>query len=106
MNRRLKAGASVLSVIALTAGGAVWLRDSSLVAVTHVQITGVTASDGNQVEESLTAAAQGMTTLHVREKALRDAVKSYASVGDVAATKDFPHTLRIRVIERRPVAAV
>jgi cell division protein FtsQ len=106
MTRRLKAGATVLTVIALTAGGAIWLRDSSLVAVTNVQISGITASDGDQVAQALTSAAKGMTTLHVREQALRDAVKPYVSVGDVAATKDFPHTLRVRVIERRPVAAV
>jgi cell division protein FtsQ len=106
MTRRLKAGAVVVAVIALTAGGAIWLRDSSLVAISDVQISGVTASDGEQVERALTDAAQGMTTLHVREQALRDAVRPYASVGDIAARKDFPHTLRIRVIERRPVAAV
>jgi cell division protein FtsQ len=106
MTRRLKAGATVLTVTVLTVGGAVWLRDSSLVAVTNVQISGVTASDGDQVEQALTSAAKGMTTLHVREKALRDAVKPYASVGDISAAKDFPHTLRVRVIERRPVAAV
>jgi cell division protein FtsQ len=106
MTRRLKAGAAVLAVAALAGGGAIWLRDSSLVAVTDVRITGVTASDGEQVEQALRSAADGMTTLHVREQALRSAVKPYASVGDVAATADFPHRLNIRVIERRPVAAL
>ncbi len=106
MTRRLKAGAVVVAVIALTAGGALWLRDSSLVAVTDVQITGVTASDGDQVTQALNDAAAGMTTLHVRKQTLRDVVKPYSSVGDVAVTTDFPHTLRIRVIERRAVAAL
>ena len=106
MTRRLKAGVVAVTVIAVTAGGAIWFRDSSLVAATNVQITGVTASDGDQVTTALKNAAQGMTTLHVRPQTLRDAVKPYSSVGDVAVTTDFPHTLRIRVIERRAVAAL
>jgi cell division protein FtsQ len=106
MLHRLKVGLIALVVIALTAGGAFWLRDSDLVAVTDVEITGVTASDGDQVTKALTAAAEDMTTLHVREDALRDAVATYSSVGDIAATTDFPHKLTIRVIERRPVAAL
>jgi cell division protein FtsQ len=106
MPRRLKAGLIALAVIALTAGGAFWLRDSSLVAVTEVEITGVTASDGDQVTQALTSAARGMTTLHVRRQALREAIATYASVGDIATRTDFPHKLTIRVIERRPVAAL
>ena len=47
-----------------------------------------------------------MTTLHVREDVLRDAVAPLRSVGDITTTADFPHTLTIRVIERRPVAAL
>ena len=62
MTRRLKAGAVAVTVIALTAGGAIWFRDSSLVAATNVQVTGVTASDGDQVTTALKNAAQGMTT--------------------------------------------
>jgi cell division protein FtsQ len=106
MTRRLKAGVALLTVIVLTAGGAIWLRDSSLVAVNDVRITGVTASDGDQVTRALTGTAETMTTLHVREQALRDSVKRYSSVGDIAVDADFPHTLNIRVIERRPVLAV
>src|SRR4051812_26109993 len=106
MIRRVQAGLVALTVIALTAGAALWLRDSRLVAVTNVEITGVTASDGDQVTQALTAAAHEMTTLHVREDALRRAVARYSSVGDVTARKDFPHTLTIQVIERRPVAAI
>jgi cell division protein FtsQ len=106
LRRRLLAGLIVLAVIALTAGGAFWLRDSSFVAITDVEISGVTASDGDQVTQALSTAAQDMTTLHVREDVLRHAVASYASVGDITTTTDFPHKLRIRVIERRPVAAL
>lgn len=106
MIRRLKVGLSVVGVIGLTAVAAVWVRDSSLVAVTDVEITGVTASDGDQVNQALTTAAEGMTTLHVREQALRHAVARFSSVGDITTQIDFPHKLTIRVIERRPVAAL
>ena len=107
MIRRLKVGLVAVAVIALTAGGAVWLRDSSLVAVTDVEITGrhrLRRRAGQR--QALTAAAQDMTTLHVREDVLRDAVARYTSVGDITIQTDFPHTLTIRVIERRPVAAL
>ena len=106
MIRRVKAGLTVASVIALTAAGAVWLRDSSLVAVTDVEVTGVTASDGEQVIAALTAAAQDMTTLHVREDVLRHAVGRFSSVGDLTTRTAFPHKLTIRVIEHEPVAAI
>ena len=45
---------------------------------------------------ALDAAARDMTTLHVREEALRSAVAQYASVAGLEVEPDFPHTLRIR----------
>ncbi|MBE2314701.1 FtsQ-type POTRA domain-containing protein [Solirubrobacter sp. CPCC 204708] len=103
---RLKVGLAVVAVIVLTGGGFLWLRGSSLVAVQDVQITGVTASDGDKVRAALESVAKDMTTLNVREEVLREASASYTSVDDVKVQSDFPHTLRIQVIERRPVAAV
>src|SRR5690349_16104226 len=102
--RRLALGLVVL--LACAATGWMWLRDSSLVAVKTVEITGVTASDGDSVKSSLEAAALEMTTLHVRPEALRDATANHSSVASLQVTKDFPHTLRIHVIERRAVAAL
>lgn len=103
---RLLAGLAVVAVIVLTSGGYFWLRDSSLVAVQDVQISGITASDGEKVRAALASAAQDLTTLHVREEILHDAVAPYSSVDDLQVETDFPHTLRIKVIERRPVAAL
>jgi cell division protein FtsQ len=42
----------------------------------------------------------------VRPQALRDATANLSSVGSLEVGKDFPHTLRIHVNERRPVAAL
>jgi cell division protein FtsQ len=98
--------AFVLALLALlAAGGWLWLRNSSLVAVTHVEITGASSSQAAQVDSALTTAAKNMTTLHVSEKALTDAVAPYSSVESVSAKADFPHRLTITVGERKPVAA-
>ncbi|HET6548449.1 MAG TPA: hypothetical protein VFG79_08340 [Solirubrobacter sp.] len=106
MTRALQAGLALVLVLALVGGGYLWLRGSSLVRVRDVEITGVTASDGDRVTAALTSAAHGMTTLHVDEDALREATAGYSSVAGIEADADFPHTLKIRVIERKPVAAL
>lgn len=103
---RLRYGLGLLAVLALAGGGWILLRDSSLVAVRDVRITGVTASEGEQVRAALTTTALEMTTLHIREEALRDAVANSTSVAGIEVERDFPHALRIRVRERQPVAAL
>src|SRR3954468_18355380 len=104
--RLLRLALGLIVALAAAAAGWMWLRDSSLVAVRDVQITGVTASDGHQVRTALETTALEMTTLHVRPQALEDATASLASVASVEVASDFPHTLRIHVTERRPVAAL
>jgi cell division protein FtsQ len=47
-----------------------------------------------------------MTTLHVREGALREAVSAFPDVRTIRVHTDFPHGLRIEVIENLPVAAL
>jgi cell division protein FtsQ len=104
--RILRLGLGLILVLALATTGWMWLRDSSLVAVRDVRITGVTASDGEQVKAALQSAALEMTTLHVRPAALQEATRNLTSVASLKVSKDFPHTLEIQVIERRPVAAL
>jgi cell division protein FtsQ len=95
-----------LAVLALLGAGALWLRDSSVVAVQKVTVTGLTGPQAAQLTERLTTAAQDMTTLHVRSDQLRAVVEPYPIVKSVSATADFPHTLRITVTENVAVAAV
>jgi cell division protein FtsQ len=45
-----------------------------------------------------------MSTLHVERDKLERAVAAFSSVRTLEVSADFPHTLRIRVIEHRPVA--
>jgi cell division protein FtsQ len=101
--RRLVALAVLLA--ALGALYMLWLRDSSLVRVTHVNVSGVSAStDGVRVREKLVAAAERMTTLHVDADALRHAVADEPTVHSITVQAQFPHALKISVVENRPVA--
>ncbi len=87
-------------------GGWMWLRDSSLAAVRDVEVTGATSSEEARVRAALDSAGRDMTTLHVREQALRSAVAQFSSVASLQVQSDFPHTLRIRVLEHTPVAVL
>jgi cell division protein FtsQ len=97
--------AAACALILLVAFG-LWLRDSPLVAVDEVTVTGASGPDAPKIETALRAAARDMTTLHVREDELRQAVESFPTVGDLEVDGDFPSTLRIEVIEREPVAVL
>jgi cell division protein FtsQ len=104
MRRRL-----LLAVVATVAAGALyhfWLRDSSLVAVNHVEITGLTTKDGPRIEAMLESVAQDMTTLNVRKNELEEAASTFPVVGAIHVEPDFPHGMRIEVTERSAAALV
>jgi cell division protein FtsQ len=90
----------------LLAGGWLWFRGSSFVAVESVRVSGVHGADAPQIEAALTAAARRMSTLEVDTAVLRAAVASYPVVSGVRVSTGFPHALRIDVIEQPPVAAI
>lgn len=92
-------------LLALT-GGWLWVRDSSLVAVNRVTVTGESGPDAGQIRSALIASARSMTTLDVRVDQLRTAVAPFPVVKGVEVTTQFPHGMRIHVIEQVAVAAV
>jgi cell division protein FtsQ len=102
----LRAALCALVGVGLLGGGWLWLRDSSLVAIRHVHITGVHGVDALEIREALDNAASRMTTMDFHAAALRSAVSSFAVVGSLRATTSFPHTVSISVTERPPVAAL
>ena len=102
----LRATAAFLCVLGVLGALWLWLRDSPLVAVEDVTVTGLSGPDADRVREALSDAARDMTTLHVRKGELRTAVDPYPSVLDVRTDSDFPHRLRIVVRERNPVGTV
>jgi len=95
----------VLAVAGLALGW-LWFRDSSFAAVKQVTVSGSTSSEDARVRAALEAAGRGMSTLHPDTGALHDAVESFASVADLRVRADFPHDLRIEVIEHEPVAVL
>jgi cell division protein FtsQ len=96
----------LLLVLLLLGGGWLWLRDSSLVAVTRVSVTGATGPDAEQIRAALSSAARSMTTLDVNVGRLRNAAAPFPVVKDVRVTTHVPHGMQIRVIEEQPVASV
>lgn len=106
--RRFRLRLAALLLVAVLLGGAYlfWFRDSSLVQVSDVKVDGLTTSDSRQIRSALTAAARDQSTLHVDAEALRAAVAGNAVVRDIRVTPDFPHGMRIQVIENRPVAVL
>ena len=92
--------------LVLAAGFQFWLRDSTLVAVENVKVTGLTTKDASRVRAALVSAAHTMTTLHVDQAELEDAIAAYPVVRALEVQADFPHRLDIRVIEHRPAAII
>jgi cell division protein FtsQ len=101
---RVVLGIAVLLVV--LAPFALWLRDSSLFRVERVSVTGVVGAQAGEIRRALTRAGADMTTLRVRERALRSAVASYPVVRSLRTETDFPHGLRIVVNAYDPVAAL
>jgi len=91
---------------ALLGGGWLWLRDSSLVSVQRVSVTGERGPDASQIRRALTAAALTMTTLDVQMDQLWMAVRPFPVVKGLRVSTQFPHGMRIGVIEQVPVGAV
>lgn len=104
--RRVTAMAVVLATGALLGGGYLWLRDSSLVAVERVSVTGLSGPDAPQIRAALVGAARGMTTLDVQLSTLQAAVSPYPVVKSLAVSTHFPHGMRIAVTEQLPLAEV
>jgi len=84
-----------------------WFRDSSLVKVRHVEITGVSNSpDADAIKRELKQAALGMTSLDVDTRKLDHSVSGYPIVRAVSASGGFPSKIQIKVHEYAAVAAL
>src|SRR4051812_6755373 len=98
------AGVAAILAVWLTWG---WFRDSPLVKVRHVEISGVSNNpDAPAIRRELAHAARQMTTLDVDRKGLEHAVSRYPIVQSVSASGKFPSTIRVKVNEYMPVAAL
>lgn len=97
---------AIVALLALLGGAWLWLRDSSLVAVQRVTVSGVSGPDASQIRSALTASAMAMTTLDVQLSHLDTAVAPFPVVKGISVSTQFPHGMRIRVTEQVPVAVV
>jgi cell division protein FtsQ len=97
---------ALIALLLALGGGWMWLRDSSLVAVTRVTVVGPSGPDAGQIRRALESSARSMTTLDVSMSELRDAVSPYPVVKDLSVSTQFPHGMRITVVEQRPVGAI
>ena len=96
---------ALAACLVLAAGYQFWLRDSSLVAVEQVKVTGLTTKDAARVRAALVSAAHTMTTLHVDQRRARaDAIAAYPVVRALEVQRRLPAPARIRVIEHVPAA--
>ena len=99
------------AVIAIVAGlivvlgcGWLWFRDSSLVSVNRVRVTGLSGPDVPQIRAALKNAGLTMTTLDVNMGQLESVVEPYPDVRALSVDTQFPHGLVIHVEEEIPVA--
>ena len=98
--------ASVLLACVVLGGGWLWFRDSPLVSVQQVTITGESGPDSGAIRSALVGSARSMSTLDVQTGRLYSAVSAFPDVRALQVTTQFPHGMRIHVIEQLPVAEV
>ena len=103
LRRRLIAAA--LALLALYAGYMLWFRNLPWFAIDEVTVEGATAGRG-EIRLAIEQVSGEMTTLHLKDDELHDAVARFPTVASVSATTSFPHTLHVRVTERLPIAFV
>jgi cell division protein FtsQ len=97
---------SATLALALLAGGWLWLRNSPLVSVEHIRISGVHGADAAQIEAALERSARQMSTLDLHPGELQAAVAGFPQVRSLGLSSGFPHSLSIIVHEQPPVAVM
>lgn len=94
------------AALVLVATYMLWLRDSSLVAVKQVSVTGLSGQTAEDARAALERAAKGSTTLHVDREGIERAAEAFPAIRSVVITPDFPNALTIQVREHRAVAVL
>ncbi len=96
---------AVVAVLGVIGGGWLWLRDSPLVSVDHVTVTGLHGPDAARIRQALAMTAGDMTTLDVDAGTLRSVVEPYSAVAGISIHAHPPHGLTIAVRMNVAVAA-
>jgi len=101
---RIKLGAVA---VALLAGYVLWiavLRDLALFQVEQVKISGLSGEAAPQIASTIELTAREMTTTDFSTARLREAVAGYSSIARLRAATQFPHGVRIAVVQWQPLA--
>jgi cell division protein FtsQ len=97
--------AAVIAIAVLYAGYILWFRNLPWFAIDSVTIVGATTHE-REIKTAVERAAGDMTTLHIKDDQLRDAVAQFPTVATVRASTSFPHTLHVTIRERLPVGFI
>src|SRR3954464_1088346 len=82
-----------IALVVLYAGYLLWFRNLPLFSINEVTVMGATTNE-RQIKMAVEQAAQDMTTLHLKDGELRDAVTQFPTVASVGASTSFPHTMQ------------
>jgi cell division protein FtsQ len=98
--------AILLAVAAALVGAFFWVRQSSLVSIQRVTVTGVSGPNASAIRSRLVQTAERMTTMDVDGRRLSAAVARYSVVRGMHLRTHLPHGLTIAVSEQIPVATL
>ena len=101
------AAASLVAVAVVVLAALLYLvaRESSMFAVTRVEITGAPPAVAAQARAALHF-AQGESLLRLDGDGVVSALERLPSVYRASYDRHFPHTLRVRIVPERPVAVL
>jgi cell division protein FtsQ len=103
--RRVAIGVAVALALALAVYGLLQLRHARTFAVRDVKVSGLSEVSTDTVL-SLAAIPSGATLLDANREAIASRVEQEPWIASATVSRDFPHTLVIRVTERKPGAWV
>jgi len=94
-----------LGLLALAGGAYVGARESSVFAVTRIEVLGATPGVREQVQRALVP-LHGTSLVGLDGPALERRVESLPTVVSAAYNREFPHTLRVTVVPETSVAVL
>ena len=107
---RRRAAAVVIAALAcaLAAGmvevGYLWLKSSSVFVLQSVAVRGGTESDRVAARDAVARSAAGRSLLQISASQVATAIETVPTIRLASVDRDFPHTLRIRIVPERAVA--
>lgn len=96
-------GLPVFFIMAFLAGGFFWFSQSSLLAIQYIEVEGNRAITAEQIMETAAPFLRNQSLLKPSFNEAKTLLADIPLVERVDIDRDFPHTIRIRVREHRPL---